>query len=134
MKTYRIVLTGILFLGLALTGASAFAQEAKGDTAKTEAAKPAAAKGSVVVNVNTATPEQLALLPRVGPALAARIVAFREKNGDLKRPEDLMLVEGIGEKTFELMAPWVTVTGKTTLSEKVRTASKSGSSGGKQSE
>jgi competence ComEA-like helix-hairpin-helix protein len=115
MKTYRIVLTAALFLGLALTASSAFAQEPKTDDTKTAPAKGA------VVNVNTATPEQLALLPRVGPALAARIVTFREKNGELKRPEDLMLVQGIGEKTYELMAPWVTVTGKTTLSEKVHT-------------
>lgn len=128
MKTYRIVLTGILFLSLALTASSGFAQESK-----TDDAKAASAKGAVV-NVNTATPEQLAFLPRVGPALAGRIVTFREKNGEFKRPEDLMLVQGIGEKTYELMAPWVTVTGKTTLSEKVRTASKSQSSSTSKSE
>jgi competence protein ComEA len=115
MKTYRSVLTAVLFLGLALTASSAFAQGPTTDDAKTAPAKGA------VVNVNTATPEQLALLPRVGPALAARIVTLREKNGELKRPEDLMLIQGIGEKTYELMAPWVTVTGKTTLSEKVLT-------------
>ncbi|NJL28620.1 MAG: helix-hairpin-helix domain-containing protein [Thermoanaerobaculia bacterium] len=122
MKTYRIVLTGILFLSLALTAASAFAQEPETGGAKNVPAKEA------VVNVNTASPEQLALLPRVGPALAERIVAFREKNGDLKRPEDLMLVQGIGEKTYELMAPWVSVSGKTTLSEKVRSENKAKSS------
>jgi competence protein ComEA len=80
------------------------------------------------VNVNDASVEQLALLPRIGPAVAQRIVEFREANGDFKAVEDLMLVRGIGEKTFERLAPYVALSGATTLSEKVR--SSSGSSKG----
>ncbi|MFQ5348995.1 MAG: ComEA family DNA-binding protein [Thermoanaerobaculia bacterium] len=79
-----------------------------------------AAEGKV--NINDASVEQLALLPRVGPAVAQRIVDFREQNGDFKSAEDLMLVRGIGEKTFERLAPYITLSGKTTLSEKVRSA------------
>ena len=71
------------------------------------------------VNVNKADEDQLALLPRVGPALAARILEFREENGKFESPEDLMLVRGIGEKTMELLAPFVTTSGETTLSSKV---------------
>jgi competence protein ComEA len=78
----------------------------------------AAAEGKV--NVNTASAEQLALLPRVGPAVAQRILEYREENGKLEAIEDLMLVRGIGEKTFELIAPHATLSGETTLSEKVR--------------
>ena len=63
------------------------------------AALPVLAAGSAV-NVNTATVEQLQLLPRIGPAVAARIVEHREKNGAFKTAEDLMLVRGIGESTF----------------------------------
>lgn len=73
-----------------------------------------------VVNINQADTAALMLLPRVGPALAGRIIAFRDENGPFKTPEDLILVRGIGEKTFALMAPHVAVEGKTTLSEKVR--------------
>jgi len=83
------------------------------------AAVPAFA-ASGVVNVNDADASQLALLPRVGPALSERIIEFREENGELKSPEDLMLVRGIGEKTFEMMEPFVTVEGETTLDAKVR--------------
>ncbi len=83
-----------------------------------------AAEGKV--NVNAAGVEQLALLPRVGPAVAQRIVDFREENGSFKTIEDLMLVRGIGEKTFEQLAPYVALSGETTLSEKVR----SGGGGG----
>ena len=70
------------------------------------------------VNINSATEEQLALLPRVGEVVAQRILEFREKNGRFKAPEDLMLVKGIGEKTFELIEPYVSVSGETTLTEK----------------
>jgi competence protein ComEA len=87
-------------------------------------ALPAMAAPAGQVNLNTATAEQLALLPRVGPALALRIIEHREKDGQFKKAEELMLVKGIGEKTFELMAPYVTVSGSTTLAEKVRVARK----------
>ncbi len=93
----------ILIATLALTAPAAFAAD-----------KPK------VVNINEASASQLALLPRVGPSLSARIVEFREENGKFKAPADLMLVRGIGEKTFQLMEPFVAVSGETTLTEKVR--------------
>lgn len=71
------------------------------------------------VNINTASPEQLELLPRVGPALASRIVEYRETNDGFQASEELMLVRGIGEATFARMEPYVAVSGETTLSEKV---------------
>jgi len=73
-----------------------------------------------VVNVNTASLDELALLPQVGPTVAQRIIDFRQENGSFKSPEDLLLVRGIGDKTFERLAPHVVVSGETTLSEKVR--------------
>jgi competence protein ComEA len=83
------------------------------------AALPAVAQGKKV-NVNTADVVQLSLLPRVGPSVAQRILEFRRENGPFKRPEDLMLVRGIGEKTFELLKPYLAISGDTTLKEKVR--------------
>ena len=73
-----------------------------------------------VVNINEAGESQLSLLPRVGPSLAARIVTFREENGKFEAAEDLMLVRGIGEKSFQLLEAYVTVEGKTTLTKKVK--------------
>lgn len=72
------------------------------------------------VNINTASVQELQLLPRVGPAVAARIVEFRTSNGAFKSPEDIMRVRGIGERTFELLKPYVSVSGATTLKQKVR--------------
>lgn len=77
-----------------------------------------AAEGKV--NINTAGAEELSLLPRVGNVVAQRIVDFREENGRFTQPEDLMLVEGIGEKTFDLIEPWIALEGETTLAEKVK--------------
>ena len=73
-----------------------------------------------VVNINNADASQLALLPRVGPSVAGRIVDYRKQNGPFKKAEDLMLVQGIGEKTFELIKPYVATAGETTLREKVK--------------
>jgi competence protein ComEA len=53
------------------------------------------------VNVNTASADELATLPGIGPSYAKRIVDYREKNGPFKRVEDLLNVQGIGEKTLE---------------------------------
>jgi len=53
------------------------------------------------VNLNTATVDELTTLPGIGPSYAKRIVEFREKNGPFKKVEDLLNVQGIGEKTLE---------------------------------
>ena len=53
------------------------------------------------ININSASAEELAQLKGIGPSHAAKIVAYREKNGPFKMPEDIMQVSGIGQKTFE---------------------------------
>lgn len=95
-------------------------------------AKPEGGGGGKKVNINTAEATQLVLLPRVGPSVAQRILAHRKENGPFKKAEDLMLVTGIGEKTFELIKPYVATSGETTLKEKVK-SSKSSSSSKKES-
>ena len=54
-----------------------------------------------MININTASAEELEQLYRVGPVYAVRIIEYREKNGPFERPEDIMKVPGIGSKTFE---------------------------------
>lgn len=61
------------------------------------------------VNLNTATAGQLEDLPGVGPALAARIVEHRQKNGAFKSVEDVMAVKGIGEKNFSKIQGYLSV-------------------------
>ncbi|MDA6141499.1 ComEA family DNA-binding protein, partial [Escherichia coli] len=68
---------------------------------------PVASGGSVeksdsgVVNLNTATLEDLQTLNGIGPSKAQAILTYREENGPFKTVEDLLQVSGIGEKSLE---------------------------------
>ncbi len=61
------------------------------------------------VNLNTATAEQLDTLAGVGPATAAKILAFREQHGGFGSVEELADVPGIGERRLEALRDLVTV-------------------------
>jgi competence protein ComEA len=81
-----------------------------------------ASKPSAVVNINTASLEQLQLLPRVGPALAGRIIEFREANGPFQTVDEILAVKGIGESSFARLEPYIVTSGATTLTDKVQMA------------
>lgn len=76
-----------------------------GSAAGTTSASATPAK----VNLNTATPEQLDTLAGVGPATAAKILAFREQHGGFGSVEELGDVPGIGEVRLEALRDLVTV-------------------------
>lgn len=57
-------------------------------------------EATLLVNINTATPEELQTLSGVGEATARAIIEERERGGPFATPEDLMRVPGIGEKKF----------------------------------
>jgi competence protein ComEA len=103
----------VLFMVLALTAISApiFADEAT-------------TSPSGVVNINTADASQLSLLPRVGAKAAQRVVEYRTEHGPFKKTTDLMQVKGFGDKTFEGLSAYITIEGKTTLSEKIKSPRK----------
>ena len=67
------------------------------------------------LNLNSATEEQLMMLPTIGPAKAERIVTWRKKNGGFKRTSDLRRVKGFGYKTFKRLEPFLDIKGETTL-------------------
>ena len=58
------------------------------------------APGSTTVSLGSATAEQLETLPRIGPALAARIIAYRDAHGGFSSVDQLSEVGGIGPKTL----------------------------------
>jgi competence protein ComEA len=72
---------------------------------------------SGVLNVNTASAEELSLLPGVGPARAKKIVELRQQRGGFKRVEDLLEVKGIGEASLAKLKPYLALEGKSTLSD-----------------
>jgi len=61
----------------------------------------------LVLHLNTATIEQLERLPGVGPALAKRIVEFRDRKGGFKRIEELLAVPGVSEKKWKAMKEYL---------------------------
>lgn len=68
-----------------------------------------AQKGSTPVNINTATAEELQSLPRIGPAMAQRIIAWREAHGGFRSVDELDAVPGIGPSMLENLRPLVTI-------------------------
>lgn len=77
--------------------------------ARTLTASGSAQKGSTPVNINTATAEELQTLPRIGPAMAQRIIAWREAHGGFRSVDELDAVPGIGPSMLENLRPLVTV-------------------------
>ncbi len=98
LATRASVLVLLLVISQAWLGA-----QQKAQPAKNTGAAPA------VVNLNTATAEQLDSLPGIGAKVAARIIEYRQKNGPFKKIEDLMNVRGIGEKNFLRIKDRITV-------------------------
>ncbi len=65
-----------------------------------------------MVDLNQASARELAALPRIGETMAARIIDYREINGDFTTVDDLINVRGIGSKTLEKLKPFCYVTHK----------------------
>ncbi|TWT08272.1 competence protein ComEA [Planococcus sp. CPCC 101016] len=79
------------------------------ETVLPAASSTAPASGSSLINLNTATEEELMELPGIGPSKAAAILSYREEAGSFKTPEELMEVTGIGDKSFEKLKDLIIV-------------------------
>ena len=70
-----------------------------------------------VVNLNTASIDELTRLPGIGPTKARSVLELRAKLTRFSRLEDLMRVKGIGRKTFRKLQPLIRLSGATTLQD-----------------
>lgn len=119
----RLHRTAALLFTLLLPAAlSAQAQSAKprAPIAPPSASAPASAAPvgvSGVLNLNTASVQELTRLPGVGPSRAQAIIELRAKMNGFKSIEDIMRVRGIGRKTFRKLEPMLRLQGTTTLAE-----------------
>ncbi len=105
IRTRIVTRAALLALALAATGVSghASAQEEEDDSAAS-APNPT----GLVVDIASATPEQLMELPGIGPSKAAAIVEYRTRT-PFRRVEDLMRVRGIGRATFRRLRSMISV-------------------------
>lgn len=97
----------ILTLVAAAVSLAAHLAAAPAAAAPTSAAAKAEAPAAPV-DVNAAGIDQLTAVPGIGKSLAQRIVSFREKNGAFAKVDDLLKVQGIGEKSLEKLRPFLT--------------------------
>ncbi len=100
-------------LGLAL--ALALAAPATGSVWWPQPAEAVAPALQGALNLNTASPDQLVLLPGVGESRARAIVALRKQRGGFKKVDELADVKGIGEAALAKLRPFVKLGGATTL-------------------
>lgn len=70
---------------------------------------PQSISNSDLVNINTADAEKLATLKGIGPALAQRIIDYREQNGAFKTIDEIKNVRGIGDKKFAAFKDKITI-------------------------
>lgn len=103
----RLSLATALAIALSLVCLSAAGLSIAADTAPAQQAAQAAQSG--LVNINTASAEQLTTLDGIGEKIASDIVAYRQANGPFATVEGLLNVKGIGEKKFEAIKSKVTV-------------------------
>lgn len=102
-------------------------EEKKAAPAATKAvAKDAAAPkaGALMVNINTATKDQLKMLKGIGDTRAQDIIDYRKKNGDFKSVDDLEKVKGVGPGTMKQIRANISVTGDTVVPKKAEPAAK----------
>ena len=103
IRTVRVfALTLLLLLGPGLAASTVLAADGGGL--------------SGVVNLNTATAEQLMLLPGIGEAKARAILDRRKEGGGFKTVDELVEVKGIGAAALDKIRPFVAIQGKTSLS------------------
>lgn len=110
----RLLVLSILFISF--VGASCRSRETNTNSSTTimtsQAGKESGSERSPhqpCLNLNAATAEELIKLPGVGEVMAKRIVDYRERRGRLRRPEEIIIIEGFSDRKYRAIAALVCV-------------------------
>ena len=106
-KSSRRVVGAILMCGMLLANTPLFQSGWLYAAPKSEV--QVEAKGTAVVNINKAGLEELQNVRGIGPALAERVIQYRDEHGRFERPEDLVNVRGIGEAKFQKIKSQISI-------------------------
>lgn len=82
---------------------------AVGKVSKTSSSEQGKNTNGEIVNINTADVERLKKLKGIGPAMAQRIIDYREANGSFQAPEDIMQVKGIGKAKYAKLKEQISI-------------------------
>jgi competence protein ComEA len=108
MKRVRLIASIVMLcLGIFLISTTSATAGMSKDLGKM--AGKAASVAQQLLDINSATLEQLQQLPGIGEKIAQRIVKYREDHGPFAKVEDLLNVEGIGEKKLEKIKPLIQI-------------------------
>ena len=115
-KPYTGILVSFALICLAFTAGLSLGRTQRSPvtvTATTRETPALTQEITLLVNINTASAEQLAVLPGIGESYAEKILAYREAHGPFRQVEDLLNVEGIGPARLEAIIDYITVGGLT---------------------
>jgi len=68
---------------------------------------PASDRDRSCINLNTASAEDLTLLPGIGPGFARKIIEYRNKYGPFQRPQDVIIIDGFGERRYHKIERYI---------------------------
>jgi DNA uptake protein ComE-like DNA-binding protein len=117
LDSTRVQLLVATFVTIALVVASGGVSESR--VAEPQMSMASQSQWGIAIDLNRATPRELALLPGVGPVLAKRIAENRDRLGRFPSVQDVGRVYGVGSKTIDLFAEYVTVNAGTVDSGEV---------------
>lgn len=106
-KTVLIFLSAVLLIGAVINVFKNWQLRHRLASMPLELKYATSLPADTVIDINSATPEQLEALPGIGPVLAQRIVSYREKHGTFKDISEICNVSGIGPKKFAALKEFI---------------------------